>query len=98
MRIQWQMVSIRRAAYLVTEGDKMQAEKDIGWSINTYVVGGFVERVNAVTEQEINAKLEEWVQISILFCFAIAFFRTFCCYDIILHFVLPAFMDFLFLL
>jgi len=44
----------------VTEGDKVQAEKDLGWSVNTYGVGGFVERVNAVTNDEIDAKIEEY--------------------------------------
>jgi L-arabinose isomerase len=45
----------------VTEGDKVQAEKDLGWSVNTYGVGGFVERVNAVTRAQVDSKLEEYL-------------------------------------
>ena len=44
----------------VTEGDKVQAEKDLGWSVNTYGVGGFLERVKAVTSDEIDGKIEEY--------------------------------------
>ena len=46
----------------VTEGDKVQAEKDLGWSVNTYGTGGYVERVNAVTDAQVDAKLEEYKQ------------------------------------
>lgn len=44
----------------VTEGDKVQAEKDLGWSVNTYGVGGFAERVKAVTEAQVEDKLAEY--------------------------------------
>ena len=44
----------------VTEGDKVQAEKDLGWSVNSYGVGGYAERVGAVTEAQIDAKVEEY--------------------------------------
>ncbi len=44
----------------VTEGDKVQAEKDLGWSVNTYGVGGFAEAVNSVPENETDKKLEEY--------------------------------------
>jgi len=44
----------------VTEGDKVQAEKDLGWSVNTYGVGGFVEIVNSVTDAQVSAKIEEY--------------------------------------
>ena len=37
----------------VTEGDKIQAEKDLGWSVNTYGVGGFVELVKKVTDAQV---------------------------------------------
>lgn len=46
----------------VTEGDKVQAEKDLGWSINTYGVGGFAERVGAVTSSQVDAKMAEYEQ------------------------------------
>ncbi len=44
----------------VTEGDKVQAEKDLGWSVNTYGVGGFVEKVNAVSQEQVDQKVEEY--------------------------------------
>lgn len=44
----------------VTEGDKVQAEKDLGWSVNSYGVGGFAERVGNVTEAQIDAKVAEY--------------------------------------
>ncbi len=44
----------------VTEGDKVQAEKDLGWSVNTYGVGGFAEMVSAVTDNEIDQKIDEY--------------------------------------
>jgi L-arabinose isomerase len=44
----------------VTEGDKVQAEKDLGWSVNTYGVGGLVEKVNAVTDAQVDEKIAEY--------------------------------------
>jgi L-arabinose isomerase len=44
----------------VTEGDKIQAEKDLGWSVNTYAVGELTERVKAVSKAQIEAKLAEY--------------------------------------
>lgn len=44
----------------VTEGDKIQAEKDLGWSVNTYGVGGFAELVKAVTNAQVDAKMAEY--------------------------------------
>lgn len=44
----------------VTEGDKIQAEKDLGWSVNSYGVGEFAKRVENVTESQIEEKLKEY--------------------------------------
>ena len=44
----------------VTEGDKVQAEKDLGWSVNTYGVGGLVELVGKVTDAQVDAKIAEY--------------------------------------
>ena len=44
----------------VTEGDKVQAEKDLGWSVNTYAIGALAQRVAAVTEKEAHSKIEEY--------------------------------------
>ncbi len=44
----------------VTEGDKIQAEKDLGWSVNTYAVGALTERVLAVTDAQAQVKMAEY--------------------------------------
>ena len=44
----------------VTEGDKIGAEKVFGWSVNTYGVGGFAEKVKAVSNAEVDAKMKEY--------------------------------------
>ena len=44
----------------VTEGDKVEAEKVLGWSVNTYGVGGLVERVARVTDTQMNDKVDEY--------------------------------------
>ncbi len=44
----------------VTEGDKVQAEKDLGWSVNTHGVGAFVQKANAVNDHDIDQKIEEY--------------------------------------
>ena len=44
----------------VTEGDKVEAEIKLGWSVNTWGVGDLIARVNAVTEAEIDAKMAEY--------------------------------------
>lgn len=44
----------------VTEGDKIQAEKDLGWSVNTYGVGILANLVDSVTDEEVDKKMEEY--------------------------------------
>lgn len=44
----------------VTEGDKVEAEIQLGWSVNGYGVGDLVERVNAVSEDEVRRLLDEY--------------------------------------
>lgn len=44
----------------VTEGDKVEAEIKFGWSINGYAVGDLVKVIDAVTEEEVAALLEEY--------------------------------------
>jgi len=46
----------------VTDGDKVAAETTFGFSVNTYGVGDLAAVVNAVTESEIDALLEEYEQ------------------------------------
>jgi L-arabinose isomerase len=42
----------------VTEGDKVEAEIKLGWSINTHAVGDLVETMKEFTEADIDAKVE----------------------------------------
>lgn len=44
----------------VTDGDKVSAEAEFGFSVNTYAVGDLVAIVDAVTESEINALLADY--------------------------------------
>jgi len=46
----------------VTEGDKIQAEKVLGWSVNTFGVGGYAERVAKVTDAQVDIKISEYKQ------------------------------------
>ena len=38
----------------VTEGDKVEVQRKLGWQVNTWAVGDLVKGMNAVTEEEIN--------------------------------------------
>ncbi len=44
----------------VTEGDKVEAEIQFGWSVNTYGVGDLSKRVNAVPQADVNRLMEEY--------------------------------------
>ena len=44
----------------VTEGDKIAAQRDLGWSVNTYPVGDLAERILKVTEAQADAKMAEY--------------------------------------
>ena len=44
----------------VTEGDKVEAELRFGVSVNTYGVNDLVERVDAVTDAEVDDLLEQY--------------------------------------
>ena len=44
----------------VTEGDKVEAERRFGVSVNTYGVNDLVERVDAVAEAEVDELLEQY--------------------------------------
>ncbi len=45
----------------VTEGDKVSAEMRFGFSVNGYGVGDLVERVNAVSEEQVDALIETYL-------------------------------------
>lgn len=42
----------------VTEGDKVEAQIKLGWSINSYGIGDLVKRMDAVTDAEVDALME----------------------------------------
>ena len=44
----------------VTDGDKVEAESQFGFAVNTYAIGDLVEVINASTEAEIAALLAEY--------------------------------------
>ncbi len=44
----------------VTEGDKVEVQAKLGWQVNTWPVGLLVDTMNAVTDSEIDAKMEEY--------------------------------------
>ena len=44
----------------VTEGDKVEVEIKLGWSVNTHPVGDLVEAMADFTEADIDAKVEEY--------------------------------------
>ncbi|MDR1703712.1 MAG: L-arabinose isomerase, partial [Clostridiales bacterium] len=44
----------------VTEGDKVEAQIKLGWQVNTHAVGDLVAEMNAVTEAEIDALMDEY--------------------------------------
>ncbi|MGM0922730.1 MAG: L-arabinose isomerase [Bacillota bacterium] len=52
--------NMRRVA--VTEGDKVEAQIKLGWTVNGYGVGDLVQRMNDVTEQEVNQLMEEYAR------------------------------------
>ncbi|SKA74135.1 L-arabinose isomerase [Clostridium sp. USBA 49] len=47
----------------VTEGDKVEAQIKLGWEISGFGVGDLVERVNKVTEEEIDKLMEEYAKV-----------------------------------
>lgn len=44
----------------VTEGDKVEAQLKLGWQVNTMAVGDLVSEINAVSEEQVNALMEEY--------------------------------------
>lgn len=44
----------------VTEGDKVEAQMKLGWSVNGYGMGDLVEIINAVSDEEIEAQLKQY--------------------------------------
>ncbi|CAA7600800.1 L-Arabinose isomerase [Acididesulfobacillus acetoxydans] len=47
----------------VTEGDKVEAQIKLGWSINGYGVGDLAQRINDIAETEVERLLEEYAEM-----------------------------------
>jgi len=47
----------------VTEGDKVEAQIQFGWTVDYYGIGDLVEYVKGVTEQEIDALMAEYAEM-----------------------------------
>ena len=47
----------------VTEGDKVEAQIKLGWQVNTWATGDLVKEMNAVTEEEVKALVEEYKEL-----------------------------------
>jgi L-arabinose isomerase len=47
----------------VTEGDKVEAQIRFGWSVNGYGVGDLVARMNAISESQVNALMDEFAEL-----------------------------------
>ncbi len=46
----------------VTEGDKVEAQIKFGWEVNGYGMGDLAEVINAVTDEEIEARLKQYLE------------------------------------
>lgn len=46
----------------VTEGDKVETQLKLGWQVNTWAVGDLVREIDAVTEAEADALMDEYRQ------------------------------------
>ena len=44
----------------VTEGDKVEAQIKFGWQVNTWPVGELVSEMDAVTDADIDALMDEY--------------------------------------
>jgi len=44
----------------VTEGDKVEVQMQLGWQVNTWPVGQLVEKMEAVTEAQVDALMAEY--------------------------------------
>ncbi len=47
----------------VTEGDKVEAQIQFGWTVDYFGIGDLVQVVDAVTDEEVDALFEEYSQL-----------------------------------
>ena len=46
----------------VTEGDKVEAEIKLGWSVNGYGVGDLIQRIDAVTDEAVASRMKQYAE------------------------------------
>lgn len=44
----------------VTEGDKVEAQIKLGWQVNTWAVGDLVKEMNSISEEEVDALMNDY--------------------------------------
>ncbi|PAF13925.1 hypothetical protein CHH61_24575, partial [Shouchella clausii] len=44
----------------VTEGDKVEAQIKLGWTVDGFGIGDLVQRMNDITEQEVDQLMEDY--------------------------------------
>ncbi|MBR5152893.1 MAG: L-arabinose isomerase [Clostridia bacterium] len=47
----------------VTDGDRVESEIRFGWNVNYYGIGDLCDKIKAVTEEEIDKKMEEYLSL-----------------------------------
>ena len=47
----------------VTEGDKVETQKVLGWQVNSWAVGDLVKEMNAVSEEEVEELYQEYLSL-----------------------------------
>lgn len=47
----------------VTEGDKVEAQKILGWEVNSWAVGDLVKEMNRVTDEEVEELYKEYLSL-----------------------------------
>lgn len=50
----------------VTEGDKVEVQRKLGWEVNTWAVGDLVEEMSRVLESDIDALFEEYKKLYLI--------------------------------
>lgn len=69
----------------VTDGDRVESEIKFGWNVNYYGVGDLVEYINAVSKEELEAKMKEYSNKYVLNINNIEAVEEQAKYDVALH-------------
>ena len=69
----------------VTDGDRVESEIAYGWNVNYYGIGDLVDIINAVSEEEIEAKMKEYGKKYVMATDRIDSVKEQAKYDVALH-------------